>query len=236
MTLGDGLVELWHLPLDGPEEMLSRAIPVLDPEERRQYRRFATADLARAFALRRAARRVILARHLGCAPEDVTFETGPAGKPRCAGLAFSASHSGGRAVVAVARSGELGVDIERIGRADLAILADRALGPRERGLVDRAPEAERTQTITRLWCAKEAVVKAMGTGLDLGALPAIEVPDLGDDWVPVTAPAGQGGEWHVHTRLTADGYAIGLAARHPVIVRDLQAGPLLCEGRSGGLD
>lgn len=227
MAMEGDAIEVWHLSLDAAGEALPHALTLLDATEREQYRSYATAALARAFALRRAARRLILARHLGIAPAEVEIAAGPQGKPLCAGLAFSASHSVERALIAVARSGPLGVDIERIGRRGHAILEQGILGPRERALLDRMPQDRRAQAMLRFWCAKEAVVKAAGTGLDLESLPAIELTDLADGWIQVTAPARQGGDWQVHTRFTDDGYAIGLAARRSAVITDRSADRLL---------
>ena len=222
MSPDPGAITLWHLSLDAPPEDVARAVALLDPAERAQHRRFGTADLARAFALRRAARRLILAQTLGCPTAAVEIETGPQGKPGCAGLAFSAAHSASRAVVAVAPEGPLGVDIERLRPLDLDLLARRVLAPRERALLDSLGEDERGVALIRLWTAKEAVLKAEGTGLDLAALPIIEVQALTADWVPVVG----GAEWQVRTWVS-DGFAISLAAPRPAAVHECDAGPLL---------
>lgn len=217
-----GAITLWHLSLDAPPEDAARAVALLDPAERAQHRRFGTAELARAFALRRAARRLILAETLGCPATAVEIETGPRGKPGCAGLAFSTAHSASRAVVAVAPEGPLGVDIERLRSLDLDRLARRVLAPRERALLESLSEDERGAALIRLWTAKEAVVKAEGTGLDLAAFATIEVPALTGDWVPVVAAAA----WQVRTWVS-DGFAVSVAAPHPTTIDQCDAGALL---------
>lgn len=222
MTPDPDAITLWHISLDATPDDVARAVALLDPEERAQHRRFATADLARAFAIRRAARRVILAGTLRCAPAQVSIETGPQGKPGCTGLAFSAAHSAGRAVVAVARSGPLGVDIERQRPLDLDLLARRVLSTPERALVEALDADRRGAALIRLWTAKEAVIKAEGTGLDLDRLPSIEIPTLAEAWVPVTA----GVQWQVRTS-EAEGYAVALAAPRCLPIRRSDAGPLL---------
>ena len=215
-------ITLWHIALDSAPDDVARAVALLDPEERAQHRRFATADLARAFAMRRAARRVILARTLGCAPPQVTIETGPQGKPSCTGLAFSAAHSAGRAVVAVAHAGPLGVDIERLRPLDLDLMARRVLSIGEQALIEPLDADRRGAALIRLWTAKEAVLKAEGTGLDLDRLPSIEVPALAEAWSPVSA----GVQWQVSTS-EVEGYAVALAAPRCMPIRRRDAGPLL---------
>ena len=104
----------------------------------------------------RAALRLLLGERLGCGPQDVEFALGEHGKPFVSGtdLRFNLSHSGTRAVVAVAEHLELGVDVERPGRNVAAVLRTLSDGERASG-----------HDPLRLWCRKEAWAKAMGGGL-----------------------------------------------------------------------
>jgi phosphopantetheinyl transferase len=124
-------------------------------------------------ASRRALRRV-LARYLDADPEGIELELGERGKPRladpCSGLRFNLSHSGGAALIAVARGREVGIDVERIRpRGDLVRLAERFLEPGAAAAVRAASSAERPGVFHAAWARHEAVAKCYGGGL--GAPP-----------------------------------------------------------------
>ena len=114
--------------------------------------------------------RRVLALYLGEAPEEIELTEGEHGKPRLAGeparLSFNLSHSGGLALVAVARDREVGVDVERVKpERDLVALAERALAPEEAGAVREAAEPERARLFYELWTRHEARLKCLGVGL-----------------------------------------------------------------------
>lgn len=76
----------------------------------------------------------------------------------------SIAHCEDRAI-ATAHYGEVGVDIERISARDASFI-DAFTTPHERALIESFPETERHRLITRIWCAKEAAGKLLGTGVD----------------------------------------------------------------------
>jgi 4'-phosphopantetheinyl transferase len=111
----------------------------------------------------------ILAAHLGRAPEVVAD---PLGKPVLAdgALAFNVTHSGTLALVAISRQGPLGVDVEQHdARRDVVGLARRFFTAGEAALVASEP-----MQFWRLWCRKEAWLKARGLGLS-GPLSEVDV-------------------------------------------------------------
>lgn len=79
---------------------------------------------------------------------------------------ISIAHAGGQAV-ALASDVATGVDIERIAVCDAHCVASCCTAA-ERQLLGAVPEAERSAWITRLWCAKEAFGKRLGTGVSGG--------------------------------------------------------------------
>src|SRR5439155_772069 len=64
------------------------------------------------------------------------------------------------------------VDIERIAAGEAGFVQTLTT-VHERNMIQNFPAAERHVWITRLWCAKEAVGKLLGTGID-GAPQALE--------------------------------------------------------------
>ena len=109
--------------------------------------------------------REVLGAALGIDPAAVEFRYGAHGKPFVEGLRFNISHSGGRALIALARV-EVGADIElpRPRRTD--DIARRFYAPGEvQRLFAIADPAARTDAFFRLWTCKEAFLKATGEGL-----------------------------------------------------------------------
>lgn len=164
--------------------------------------------------MRRRPFRDLVAAYLGTTGERVAFRDAPGGRPAiCAphtDLSVNWSHSGGHAVVAVARSlPRLGVDFE--------IARPR---PRARALTRRFFHADECIDLSsregialetdflRLWTAKEAVLKALGEGLRFG-LDRVVFHLQGDEIVPVrfAEAAGAAGDWCLHRLDDATGYA-----------------------------
>ena len=131
----------------------------LSPAERERAARFVSREHERRWAIAHGALRAILAARMGCEPAAVAFGAGPHGKPEVAGgPRFSLSHCDDLALVAVADA-EVGVDVEPGARRADAV--PRVLTPAELATV----AAGDRRALLRLWCRKEALAKARGTGL-----------------------------------------------------------------------
>ena len=160
----------------------AEALAWLDEGERSRRERFGHAGRRRQYTLCRAALRAILCGRLGCANEALSFGEEGRGKPVAllsgnpAPVTFSVSHSGIHGLIAVATAGRLGVDVEeRVPRRDLDALMAAVLTPAERAEIEAAGGGERIGRFYGLWTIKEALVKALGTGLRLD-LAGLEVP------------------------------------------------------------
>lgn len=79
---------------------------------------------------------------------------------------FNLSHSGDFVILAISDT-PVGCDIERLHKA---ILSRHVFHPNELSLLLSLPEGNaRNQAFLRLWTAKEAFLKAIGTGIDANA-------------------------------------------------------------------
>ena len=148
------------------------AVGRLDPEEHSRWLRFQHPGPRRRFALCRAALRALLCDRLGCANGDLAFAVTRHGKPFAvvdgtpAAIGFNVSHGGRHGLIAVAPKGRLGVDVEeRASRRDLDGLIDTAFAPGEQADLAAAPGSGRLHMFYHIWTMKEALLKALGTGL-----------------------------------------------------------------------
>ena len=162
-------VHVWLEWIDATPEAADDAI--LDDEERARARAFRFARDRRRFVSRRTFLRRTLAGYVGVAPAELRYRTSAAGKPRLADrddVAFSTSHADGLAIVAIARTGEVGVDIERVRPMPNALeLAERLFSVREHEHLRSIPASTRSEAFLRLWTRKEAYVKLAGVGLGM---------------------------------------------------------------------
>ncbi len=118
-------------------------------------------------AIKDAVRELLLNRgHPSLYPVEVAVSTDERGRPLVTGpfeekVSVSVAHKDGRAV-ALARVGtDAGIDLERVEPRGEGFVR-LAFADEELGLL---PLEGRDEWLTRLWCAKEAVGKARGTGL-----------------------------------------------------------------------
>ena len=144
--------------------------------------------------LSRSALRHTLAGYLGVAPDAVSFTYGAFGKPRLQDegasrpeLHFNLSRSDDYCLIGVSRT-ELGVDVERLEpRTDLDELAGRYFAPAESATIRRLEGESKIRAFFRCWTCKEAVLKALGSGLAGGSLARFTVSLEDEEEPSVTA-------------------------------------------------
>ena len=166
------LCAIWWAEARLPDPALSALLSPAQRERAGRFRRAMDRDrMIAAWALART----LLGDLLGEDPADVAVErhcgrcgSREHGKPRLAdasaGVHFSLAHSGDHVVVAVSSAGPVGIDVEqlrpttdyrRLSRTTLT--ADEAAAFRAAG--------GRPLDFLRMWVRKEAVTKAVGTGV-----------------------------------------------------------------------
>jgi 4'-phosphopantetheinyl transferase len=166
-------VHVWSCSLACDHEAIGDPTVHLDADERARAGRFRFAPDAERFMRGRAFLRHVLASYTGLAPAALRFVTNEQGKPslhdaEARALWFNLSHSGPHALLAVARTRLLGVDVEvvRPGFADDEI-AERFFAPSEVRALRRLPVSEQEFGFFRCWTRKEAYIKARGGGLQI---------------------------------------------------------------------
>ena len=167
-----GAATVAHVNLAPNPAREETAFAMLDACERKRWRKFVHLGARRRFALCRAALRAILCAHLGCRNEQLAFGQAIHEKPFAlvdgehVPISFNVSHGGRHGLIALARDGRLGVDVEeRTERRDFDRLIDAAFGVNEQGALTRAYGVRRIHLFFKLWTIKEALIKALGTGM-----------------------------------------------------------------------
>jgi 4'-phosphopantetheinyl transferase len=185
-------IEPWHLDVLSCHER----------ERAASYRH--ESDRAR-FVVAAALLRLVVGARLQVPPSQVPVRRrcahcrAPHGRPVIVGthLGVSVAHARDRVVVAVIRDGAVGVDVEAVREIDVDTLTPMVLSAAE------ATSPTSREGFFKTWVRKEAVLKSLGTGLD----------------VPMTA-------LHL-SRIGAGTHIASVSDRprvHPVVV-DLDAGP-----------
>ena len=143
----------------------------LDSGERASWGKYLPGP-RRRFALCRAALRAVLCSLLHCRNEELAFGASRHGKPFAvvggaeSSVGFNVSHSGAYGLIAWSVTGRLGVDIEeRAARRSLDLLIEEVMGPDEQDELAALQGTAQLEYFYRLWTCKEALIKALGTGL-----------------------------------------------------------------------
>ena len=214
-------VLVWTFDLDAIDaDAVGAALPAAERERAARFR----FDIHRErWLAARGALRHVLGSVLEVAPEVIEFEYGEHGKPslKGGGPFFNLSHSANRAVIGVSREAELGVDVERINPdRSRPEIAERFFAPLEiRELASLSGDAY-AHAFFQIWARKEAVLKAVGTGIG-GGLSSFAVP-LGPMPVPIHIPSPDcwiGNLAHAFAYLQQEGFAsaVALMGRKPIM-------------------
>lgn len=234
-------VLLWNLPLMSEEFCgISGAIglrimahALLGRVERDEWRTLAGASLRRRrewlfgrAALKEATRAWLQVQtgHL-LYPSDIVVRHDTLGAPFVEGWwcgtlideapRVSLSHTASTCLAALAPPGvPVGVDLESLGRAQPELVAG-SLAPEERVYVEGLQDTEMQERVLRIWCAKEAAAKCLGTGLQ-GRPEAFRVVAADAGWNEVLVDhQGRGTEVHLSRQAST---IIALAMRSGVEV------------------
>jgi len=173
LSLADDVVDIW-LAFDAhfqTPEVQANFAALLPPQDAGRMQRLYAESGRRQFALTRALQRHVLSAYAAdVLPGQWQFQSSAEGRPSLAppfdhtGLHFNIAHTEGVVAMAVCRHTRVGVDVEKIDRAPLAV-ADRYFSAAEAAELRALPSHAQPRRFTRLWTLKEAYLKAVGTGL-----------------------------------------------------------------------
>ena len=165
MKPGEAVIHL----LDPDAISAENAFANLNESERQRAARFRSESDGLRWSSFRAQLRIILGRALNLDPLEVPLIFSEFGKPLLPpphdGLHFNLSHCADLGLIGLCLDGPIGVDIEPQGRdSDLPECESIFCHPLE---IEKLPEngLDRAKHLLEIWTAKEALLKALGTGL-----------------------------------------------------------------------
>jgi 4'-phosphopantetheinyl transferase len=182
-------VDIHTTDLDAPD---ATATGILSSAELDRASRFRFERDRHRFIHCRAALRRILADYLDAKPAQIEFVYNSYGKPSVDGIFFNLSHADRVAMIAVSRSREIGIDVERVDPAFAhEQIPERFFSPREVAALRALPESGQLEAFFDYWTRKEAYMKGLGLGF---ALPStsFDVGHLPGDWSLESIPAPPG--------------------------------------------
>jgi 4'-phosphopantetheinyl transferase len=230
-ALALGTVHVWLARTEALASCVHRFDAMLDAEECSRGNQYHAAADRMRHLITRGVLRALAGHYLSVPPNELRFGAGAFGKPYIASppgadLGFNASHSGDVVLLAFARDGDVGVDVERwnsrLGEAERARLAESVFSMAERAAIAVLPsEWERERAFYSIWSRKEAYLKGTGAGISAG-LAHIDVSAddtarlIADRRAPMAAE-----RWSMCDVDVGSGYSAALACNpaHAVEVR-----------------
>ena len=237
-------VQIFRLALPATLEACEPLRVFLSAEELGRLQRFKVESSAIQYLQLRSALRIILGARLGVAPQQMSFEYSEFGKPllhESAGPtpSFNVSHTDGWGLIALSASGAVGVDVEKHNpNRDLEAVAWRNFSPQEcETVLGQASASLRCDAFFDTWTAKEACIKALGTGIGsqlrgftvaLGAPGALRGVEFRDDpvessrWSLMGVPMPEG--WSAAVAVRGEPGEPGCLAHHQPALYELGTG------------
>ncbi|ASA21138.1 4'-phosphopantetheinyl transferase family protein [Paenibacillus donghaensis] len=157
-----------EIPADVAEPTVLQLMSALSAAKQQKIRRLMRREDALNVLMADILSRLCICRTLGIRNREIEFGQNAYGKPHLMGqnrLHFNRSHSGSWAAVAVSTE-SVGIDVERISKADLGV-AERFFAPQEYRQLLQVEGGERQRFFYDLWTLKESYIKAAGQGLSL---------------------------------------------------------------------
>jgi 4'-phosphopantetheinyl transferase len=162
-------VHVWGFLLDVDVAELTHASHYLSGDEQERVNRLVSERHRQQFMVAHAVLRVVLSRYCGQRPQELVIQKTSAGKPfltDSTAIRFNLTHSHGRALIAIAKDREVGIDLEKLRpEVDVVGLAKRFLSGQDQAFIEAAGPERRHERFLQVWVAREAVFKAAGKGI-----------------------------------------------------------------------
>jgi 4'-phosphopantetheinyl transferase len=159
-------IHIWSRELTISHEQATQMSSCLSSDEIKRANQFRFPHHRQRFIAARYTLRHLLSLYLRLTPQEIVFSYTATKKPYLASrsLSFNLSHTGDKALFAIAQGGDIGIDMEKQECFLNEDLAQRFFSKVEyQALMHLSPE-QRTTGFYHLWTRKEALLKAIGVG------------------------------------------------------------------------
>ena len=162
-------VHVWGFSLDVDAAELTRVAQYLSGDEQERVNRLVSGRHQHEFMTAHVVLRMVLSRYCTQHPQELDIQKTSAGKPFLThdhAVRFNLTHSHGRALIAIAKDREVGIDLEKIRpEVDVVSLANRFLSSQDQAFIGAGDSTRRHERFLRVWVAREAFFKAEGKGM-----------------------------------------------------------------------
>lgn len=181
LILKKDTIQVYCVNLDSQLSQINLLKNNLSEDEQIRANKFKFENLKNRFTVCRSILKILLGKYLNIKPSEIVFDYGDKGKPSLAkscnhlGIEFNLSHSENFALYGFALKYRIGVDLEyKREITELEKLVKRFFHLRECELLSKLKNGEKQDLFFKIWTAKEAYLKALGTGI-AGGLDKIEI-------------------------------------------------------------
>lgn len=164
-------IHVWRTSLEASPAREKQLFALLSTEEQARALRFKFEHHRRRFIVAKGVLRLILARYVASAPDEISFTLNAHGKPALSSpkghsLQFNSSDSNEMALYAISLAEPVGIDIESVQKhIEAEAIAERFFSDYEIKELSALSPAQKTSVFFNIWTRKEAFIKALGLGL-----------------------------------------------------------------------
>ena len=235
-------VHVWVVKLDVTDSVGNGLKSLLSEDELARAASYRFEIHRRRFISARGALRCLVGDCIGSEPEHLQFGYEPNGKPYLANaedkVSFNVAHSEDVALIAIAKEGDIGVDVERVRwLPDFDELVARFFSTREARQFQALPLERKAAAFFNLWTRKEAMLKATGEGIS-DSLSRVEVTFLPGEPARLLAPPENSvtSDWTLRDLSCVHGYGAAIAIKANEQFENLSADSAVPAGPGRTLD
>lgn len=169
---GDYDIHVWTAHIDETVPVEELYSPVLSRDEQERVKRFRFVPHRNRYITLHYAIRRILSLYMQIPPRNIMIEKGTYGKPFIKEqphnqlISFNASSTSNMIAIACAQNRNLGIDIEYVDpKLNIEAIIPSLYSTDEMKQFKLIDNSNRLEHVLRFWTAKEAYVKALGSGL-----------------------------------------------------------------------
>ena len=181
LVLADNETHVWRAKLDLSADEITELTKILAEDEQVKANRFRFPEHQRRYIAARGILRKLISSYSNISADSVQFDYNSHGKPKITeflnnqNLQFNVSHSEELALYGITRDRRIGIDLEYLREMnDVVQIAQRFFAPRESAVIASLHGDEQKRVFFQFWTAKEAYLKAIGSGL-AGGLDKVEI-------------------------------------------------------------